>query len=192
MNDISRIIRGRRAVFPPVFTDQIIDDSLVWELLENANHAPTHRLHQPWRFRVLSGAAKNAFSDVLADTYAAMTPPEAFSEKKQAKQRENPLRSSHVIAIGMEFNPETAPLPEWEEVAAVAMSVQNLWLSAHALGLGGYWSSPPDLIAAPEVRRFLQWTEHQRCLGFFYLGYYQMPPVEARRSPIQDKVLWLK
>jgi len=33
-------------------------------------------------------------------------------------------------------------LPEWEEVAAVAMAVQNLWLSSHEKGIGGYWSSP--------------------------------------------------
>ena len=33
-------------------------------------------------------------------------------------------------------------VPEWEEIASVAMAVQNMWLMAQELNLGGYWSSP--------------------------------------------------
>ena len=32
-------------------------------------------------------------------------------------------------------------LPEWEEICAVAMSVQNMHLAAEAMGIGGFWSS---------------------------------------------------
>ena len=32
-------------------------------------------------------------------------------------------------------------IPEWEEIASVSMSVQNMWLMATNLNIGGYWSS---------------------------------------------------
>ena len=33
-------------------------------------------------------------------------------------------------------------VPEWEEIAATAMSVQNIWISCVDSNIGGYWSTP--------------------------------------------------
>ncbi len=32
-----------------------IPDDIIWQLLENANWAPTHKFTEPWRFTVFSG-----------------------------------------------------------------------------------------------------------------------------------------
>lgn len=80
-------------------------------------------------------------------------------------------------------------VPEWEEVAAVACAVQNLWLSCTAYGIGGYWSTPHSII---EAREFLELADGERCLGLFYLGYHQMPDLPGRRIPITQKITWMK
>jgi nitroreductase len=33
-------------------------------------------------------------------------------------------------------------VPEWEEIAAVSMAVQNMYLTCTANNIGCYWSSP--------------------------------------------------
>ncbi|NNC33646.1 MAG: nitroreductase, partial [Croceitalea sp.] len=77
---------------------------------------------------------------------------------------------------------------EWEELAATAMAVQNMWLVATELNLGSYWSSP-GLIAYMDD--FFDLKEGEKCLGFFYVGYYDGPTNEVTKKPLKDKVDWL-
>lgn len=183
---VSALLRRRRAVFPPVYTDEAIDRSIIETILEDANWAPTHRLTEPWRFQVFRGAARTRVADYLADYYQANTPEADFSEVRQQKMRFNPLHSDTIIAICMQRDAE-ARIPEWEEIAAVACAVQNMWLSCAAHGLGCYWSTPPAALAA---NAFLGLGEGERCLGFFYIGSYAGPAPEGKRRPIAEKTIW--
>ena len=62
-----------------------------------------------------------------------------------------------------------------EEIAAVAMSVQNMWLTCSANNIGCYWSSPKII---SELNMFLKLKENQKCLGLFYIGKYDDLPKE--------------
>ena len=62
---IDDIIQNRRSIYPSQFNDKPIKKSLINKLLENANMAPTHKLTQPWRFRVLQNKAKEDLGDFL-------------------------------------------------------------------------------------------------------------------------------
>lgn len=186
----TQIIRERRAIFPATFTDTPVADEIVERMLENANHAPTHRRTEPWRFRVITGTKRADLGDLMARIYKKTTSEEQFSERKHKKRQQTPRKCSHIIAICMLRDPAES-LPEWEEVAATAMAVQNLWLTASAEGCGGYWSTP-KLIEHPELEAFLQLKEGERCLGFFYMGNHEMPKVAAQRGPIEEKSIWLR
>ena len=54
----SKIIRSRKSVFPRQFNGLTIPSKIIYEILENANHAPSHRMTQPWFFKVYSGNSK--------------------------------------------------------------------------------------------------------------------------------------
>lgn len=183
------IIRERRSIYPHAYTSQLIEDELIMELLENANYAPTHRLTEPWRFKVLAGEKKAALGDLLAQLYQERTPEGDFLERKYNKTKEKPRQASHVLAICMHRDPQ-ARVPEWEEIAATAMAVHNIWLSATAHQIGAYWSSPVA-IDHPKCRLFLNLKEEERCLGFLYLGYHNFPKVLPKRTPMSQKVEWL-
>lgn len=183
---LNRLIRSRRAIFPKNYNDRPIPEETILEILENANWAPTHRLTEPWRFKVFRGAALESLSLYLSEWYRANTLVESFSEKKFQKTKESPLRSSCVIAICMQRDPRES-LPEWEEIAAVACAVQNMWLTCTAYGIGCYWSTPQSIL---EAREFLRLGEGERCLGLFYLGNHDMPEVPGKRNPISSKVEW--
>jgi nitroreductase len=187
LHPISALIRRRRAIFPNSYNERPIPEALVREILENANWAPTHKMTEPWRFKVFQGDSRAALGDYLAEYYRAHTPPESFSEIKFTKTKKNPQRSAAVIAIVMQRDPE-ARLPEWEEVAAVAAAVQNMWLTCAAYGIGAYWSSPEGILKADE---FLGLAPGQRCLGLFYMGFHDLGEIPGKRNPIEDKVEWL-
>lgn len=183
------IIRERRSIYPPTYTDEPVADHIIAELLENANYAPTHRLTEPWRFKVIAGAKRAELGSLLANFYQSNTPPEQFSERKHRTLSDKARLSSHIIAICMQRDAEER-VPEWEEIASTAMAVQNMWLTATAHHVGAYWSSHPA-IYSEECRRFLNLQEGERCLGFFFLGHHKMPHIEPRRTPIANKVTWL-
>tara|TARA_B100000963_G_C22634575_1_gene676830 strand:- start:949 stop:1221 length:273 start_codon:yes stop_codon:yes gene_type:complete len=83
-------------------------------------------------------------------------------------------------------------LPEWEEIAATAMAVQNLWISCVDSNVGGYWSSPRF---SEHLHSFLKLENDERCLGFFYLGSYdasQAPKRDtSRRATVESKIEWI-
>ncbi|GAB2782784.1 nitroreductase [Hymenobacter luteus] len=119
---VTQLIRGRRSMQPVLFEPGCpVPDALVRELLENATWAPTHKRTEPWHFVVFAGAGRQKLADFQAELYRT-TAGDKFQPAKLEKMTNNPLLSSHVIAIGLKRNPE---VPEVEEVAAVACAVQN-------------------------------------------------------------------
>ena len=179
-------IASRRSVFPSQYNNELILETEIKIMLEAANWAPTHRRTEPWRFKVLQGDAKINLGVFLAKTYKKTS--EKFSEMKFNKISQKTEQSSVVIAICMQRDLK-ASVPEWEEVAAVAMAVQNMWLMAHDLKIGAYWSSPSMI---NEMDHFFNFNEGERCLGFFYMGKYDgdLGP-GTRASSIEDKTEWL-
>lgn len=188
LDDISALLRKRRAIFPKTYlTDRPVDRGLIETLLENANWAPTHRLTEPWRFQVFHRVeSREQLGDYLSEYYRLNTPAEMFSEEKYVKNGENPRRSGAVIAICMQRD-ALAGVPEFEEIAAVAMAVQNMWLTCTAAGLGCYWSTPGAILQAGD---FLQLEAGERCLGLFYLGWHEMPELPGKRRPVAEKTRW--
>lgn len=184
---INQIIRTRRSIFPPEYIDKEIPRDVIETIVENANFAPTHRLTQPWRFTIFRGAGLAKLADFLGDQYRQNTPPALYSEGKYETTRTKILRSSCVMAINMQLH--TDKVPEWEELAAVSCAVQNMWLTATALNVGAYWSTPGNLEALGE---FLNLGPDQKCVGLFYMGYHQPGEKPAVRKPIEEKLTWVE
>ena len=179
------IIKKRRAVFPAQYNNKAIEKETLLHVLEAANWAPTHRRTEPWRFKIIQGEALAKLGQFMAAKY------EETEEKpkniKIKKMKEKPLQSAAVILICMQRDPAES-VPEWEEIAATSMAVQNMWLACTELGIGSYWSSPATIKYMDE---FVELGDGERCLGLFYMGYYdgEIPTVE--RNPIEDKLSWI-
>ncbi|SDG63562.1 nitroreductase family protein [Psychroflexus sediminis] len=181
--DLFELIKKRRSVFPKQYNKEPILKEELDKILSSANWAPTHKKTEPWRFKVVQGGAKLKLADFLADKNAeAEAKPSAFKRKKIVSKFEE---SHTVIAICMQRSPNGQP-PEWEEISAVAIAVQNIWLACTELHIGAYWSSPSykDLVSD-----FFNLKEGESCLGFFYMGKYDGEPEEGeRKTPIEAKV----
>ncbi len=183
---IDQIIRTRRSVYPRMYTGEPIGRDEIMDILESANHAPTHKLTQPWRFRVMQGEALERLGKFLAESYRERTPGELFSDAKYEKMKSKPVQSACVIGIYMQRD-QAERLPEWEEIAAVASAVQNMWLSCSARGIGAYWSTPSAFVNAT---KFFELEEGERCLGLFYMGRWNPVDLPVKRDPVESKVTW--
>lgn len=185
-SDITNLIRHRRSIFPAAYNDKKIPKEILEEILENANWAPTHRFTEPWRFKVFQGKSLESLGEFLGEAYKKIVEEDRFSPMKYKKTKKKPTQCACVIAICMQRDPETR-VPEWEELAATACAVQNMWLTCAAYNIGAYWSSPKTIHQAGE---FLNLKEGETCLGFFYMGYSDLPHPEGKRESIADKVVW--
>lgn len=193
IEEVNKIIRNRRSMFVAQFKENDpIDDAIISEMLENANYAPTHKFTEPWRFTVFTGEGLKKFADFQAELYK--TRAEASGNYNQAvyeKLKENPLRASHIISIGLKRDLK-ANLPVMEEIASVAMAVQNMHLTASAHGLAAYWGTGGPTFY-PEAKSFFGLEEEDQLMGFFYVA---MPASERwpepRRKPIEEKISWVR
>ena len=178
------IIANRRSIFPIQFSGKEVTDSQLHELFEAANWAPTHRRTEPWRFKVFRGEIKTSLGRFLADAYTKTTP--KFSKRKSQAIADKIKLSDAVVLICMKRD-EKESVPEWEEIAATAMAVQNLWLTATELGLGGYWSTPAYV---DQIGDFISMEEGETCLGLFYLGAFEGSMPTREPGDWREKVQW--
>ncbi|WP_299431972.1 nitroreductase [uncultured Aquimarina sp.] len=184
---LNKIIRERRAIFPSQYNDKPVSKEFIKILLENANWAPSHRLTEPWRFKVVQGTAKDRLGDFLSDTYTDITSNESFSPFKHKKIKNKCKSASAIIVICMQRDIKER-VPEWEEIAATSMAVQNMWLTCAANEVGCYWSSPALINYMSD---FFEFEEGERCLGFLYIGNYDKEEdVTSKRKPIEEKIEW--
>ena len=187
----TELIRNRRSVYPAQYTSEPVDDAIIKEMLENANWAPTHKLTEPWRFVVFKGEGLKKLAVFQAELYKKVSQQKGtFNEATYDKLGKNPLMCSHVIGIGMKRE-EKASLPIEEEISAVAMAVQNMYLTATAHGIGCYWGSG-GVTYYEEAKEFFGLGPDDKFLGFLFVGNVKdgFEP-QGRRKPIEEKVTWV-
>ncbi len=186
MSNINEAIRTRRSVYPAQFIDKPVPKEIINALLVNANHAPTHKLTEPWRFKVFLDDAKSKLGVFLAEKFQETAT--SFSEAKYEKIKKNCENAGVVLAIVLHRDQQER-VPEWEELASLSMAVQNIWIALDQYELGGYWSSPP-------LREYLgehvPLKENETCYGFFYIGHCEPLDRIMKKGAIEDKIDWIE
>jgi len=189
VTDIHHLIRNRRSIYPVMYSGERIKEEIIMEMLENANWAPTHKLTEPWRFRVYSGKGIYELAEFQSELYRKVATEQGdFNEEKYQKLGSKPLLCSHIISIGMKRN---EIIPEMEEMCAVACAVQNMWLTAAAYKIGCYWGTG-SVTYFEEAKSFFGLEEKDKLMGFLYLGIPGGKWPEGRRRPINEKISWIK
>lgn len=178
--DISEAIRERRTV--GAFTEQPIERGLIEELIEAAVWAPNHKHTEPWRFQVVSGAARDELADaVLAELQANGA---SAAKDPRAKLKRAPL----FVVVTQTASPDD-PVRDLEDYAACCCATQNLLLAAHARSLAAKWSTGA-LAESAAAKRWLGIGEADRIVGYIYLGYAPegaRVPKSTRRAA---EVIW--
>src|SRR3712207_3220438 len=137
--DVIRAIETRQSI-GRVKGDPV-PKKLVERILESAVHAPNHMITEPWRFHVFTGKGRGELARVRAEIARLQAHAEGEDEEMAAgrisRERKKAFRAPVVIAVISEAGRDE--VETLENYAACAAAVQNMQLTAHALGLGAMW-----------------------------------------------------
>ena len=175
---IPEIIERRRSI--KKFTARVVSRSEIETLLAAAVLAPNHRLTNPWRFYVLGPEARYAYGLALGDRKARKLPdPDAartLRETVAAEHRDLPCMIA--VAVVQNENPETRE----EDYAAAMMAIENLALTAVAIGLGTHIKTG-GVMSDAAARAAVGVGDDERIVAIVNVGEpAELPPARKRES----------
>jgi nitroreductase len=154
--------RSTAALYPPEPTAEEID-----AILAVAASVPDHGGLRPWRFVVVSGEAREAFGEALAQ--AALESAPGLDEGGQERIRSKAFVAPALIAVAARIDTR-AKVPAWEQVASASCAGYAIALAAHQLGLGAIWKSAP-VHEGVAIQKALDLTPDDRFLGWVNIGH---------------------
>lgn len=168
-----------------------VPDEIVEEILESAVHAPNHKITEPWHFHVFTGKGRGELARARAETARLQAEEEGEDEEmavgRVSRERKKAFRAPVVVTVvsrGGRDEVETT-----ENYAACSAAVQNMLLTAHALGLGAIWRTGP-VAYHPHMRDFFGLEVGDRIVAYLYLGYPDMGERPRRREAVSGKTDW--
>jgi 5,6-dimethylbenzimidazole synthase len=158
------------------FRPDSLPDGAVESLIDLACLAPSVGLSQPWRFVIVTDAARRAaicrdFATCNAEALAAQYGERAglYARLKLAGLEEAPSHlavfADRTTAQGHGLGRRT--MPEMIEYSAVT-AVHTIWLAARAQGIGMGWVS---ILNPKVVAELLEVPTEWKFIGYFCLGY---------------------
>lgn len=166
------------------FAPDPVDRAHIEAMLAAAVRAPNHRLTEPWRFFVVTGAARAQLAALREEQMrAAGRWDEERIRRVAGELAQVPVWI--VVACRQGRDPEETR----ENYAAVACAVQNMLLVAHGRGLGANWRTG-QFLAYPPLRQWLGVAEDEELVAAVEVGYPAGPLPETPRTPWQEKTVW--
>jgi nitroreductase len=182
--DALEAIRTRR--MRPRVRDDAPNREEIEELLALAVRAPNHLRTEPWRFRVMVGEGRQRLAKAIAEEAAGGPPDGSALEEARKKVHRAP------VIIAATCVPGDGPkVVEREEMASVAMAVQNILLGAEAMGLGVMLRTGPAAYH-PVIRKYLDLEPNEEVVGFIYLGHPAADRSPTERRPAAELTRWME
>jgi nitroreductase len=168
-----------------------VPEELIERILESAVHAPNHKITEPWSFHVFTGKGRGELARARAETARLQAESEGEDGEMAAgrisRERKKAFRAPVVIAvISAAGRDEVETL---ENYAACAAAVQNMQLTAHALGLASMWRTGA-MAYHHHMREFFGLGEADTIVAYLYIGYPDMGERPRRRQPAREKTVW--
>ena len=184
--DVTEAIRSRVSVRE--YEPRAIPREQIERLLGVALVAPNHRMTEPVEFRVMGPAAKRAYGEALAERKARKVEDEEAARLVREKVIRERLDVPAMVAVlvAEDDNPEIRE----EDYATAFMVVENLCLTAVAMGLGTHIKTGAVLGDAP-LREALRTRHGQRVVAIVYLGVPATGPSPKARRPADEVTEWL-
>ena len=132
------------------FTDQPVEEEKIFEILRAAMQSPSTANQQPWEFYVVTDAERiQRLGSIKGSSRHASGAPVCIVPAYRVKDGD----------------------PGWAQID-LSICMENMWLAADALGLGGVWIGVyPEEETMKACEEICGIPEGQRAFGLFPLGY---------------------
>lgn len=142
-------------------------------ILQAGARAPDHGGLKPWHFSLVQGAGLDRLSELLRK----LSIDDQLDDKAIEKATQAPYRSPLIITVIARCQPHHK-VPEWEQVVSAGCCVMAMQMAAQAQGFNGIWRSGA-WTDHPRVREAFNCQEHDKIVGFLYLGTPQFKAVSS-------------
>jgi nitroreductase len=147
-------------------TEPAPDADALQLIFASAVRAPDHGRLRPWRFIIVSGAARERFGELLA-AHLQRTHP-GVNDETLARERGKALRAPLIVVVAAHCT-ANVKVPLIEQQLSAGAAAHAMMLAAFALGFNGMWRT-----GAPAyddtVKRSLGLAAGDAIVGFLYLG----------------------
>ncbi|MGH7514838.1 MAG: nitroreductase family protein [Gemmatimonadales bacterium] len=159
-------------------------------LLDCAVRAPNHKLTEPWRFAVLTGAARDRFAELRARHRLTRFADPTSGEARTAveKMRQETERTPAFVVVMCAVSPDEKTREE--DYAAAMMATANLIIAAESLGLGTYLRTG-GIMQDPDVATLADLEPGFRIVGIVSLGYPEAEEPPRRRRAAAELTRWV-
>ena len=166
LHDLAAARRTHKA-----FGSEPVPRETLLELLAAARFAPTHHLHQPWRFRILG--------------------PETLAELKRVAGEKEAQKLDRAPTLVLATATLTGDLVmDEEDMCATAAAIQLVLLAATERGIATYWRTP-RVLRTKTGREAAGIPQGERFLGLLHFGTAVREPAPREREPVERYVEFL-
>lgn len=172
------------------FRPDPVPHDIIARLLDAAVRAPNHKLTEPWRFTVLTGAARERFAGLRADHRLKRYNDPTSDEARAAadKVRRETAETPAFIVVQCAVNDDE--VRREEDYAAVMMATANLILAAQSEGLGTYLKTG-GIMRDPGLASLVELEAGYRVVAIVSLGYPAGEESPRRRRPAAEMTRWV-
>jgi nitroreductase len=164
MSDLTALLR-RRSVPAQYLIEPGPDPAQVEAAIDAALRAPDHGRLQPWRFRIVRGAARAELAEQLVQATLARDPatPEGQLQKLRARA------TVPLIIVVSAMLKEHPKVPMVEQLLSAGAGIMNLLNAFDSQGFGAILLTGPNAYDQ-SVARLLGLEPGEQLLGFVYAG----------------------
>jgi nitroreductase len=164
MSDLTALLR-RRSVPAQYLIEPGPNPAQVEAAIDAALRAPDHGRLQPWRFRIVRGAARAELAEQLVQATLARDPatPEGQLQKLRARAA---VPLTIVVSAMLKEHPK---VPLVEQLLSAGAGIMNLLNAFDSQGFGAILLTGPNAYD-PAVARLLGLEPGEQLLGFVYAG----------------------
>jgi nitroreductase len=159
------------------------------EILSSAAAAPDHGLLMPWRIICIGDDQRAALAKAFILALLERDPGATLAQLESA--REKAFRAPFLALVVFKPGPESAGIRVIEQVISTGCAIQNILLTAHAMGFGSGLSSGRAMTSEP-IRSLFELGPNEEAACFISIGTVTNPRPIRHRSDIRSFVSYLK
>lgn len=179
------LIQSRQTILPKRLDAPGPSAAQLLQILGAAAHAPDHGQLLPWRFVLVSDAARKPLGDVFAQALHERDPAATPEQIEQAREKAH--RSPLLMLVVVDAQRGDADIDLAERTVSAGCAVQNMLLMATALGYGSSLTSGKAL-KAPCLRALFALAAPEQALCFISIGTVKSRKAVRARPPAQAYV----
>ena len=184
MNEFTeKLIHGRVHVSPKRLANPGPDPSQKNQILLAANAAPDHGRMMPWRFIEIGQGSRDALGEAF---YQCLLDRDQSASPIQLQEaREKALRGPLLLLAIANYEDATNEISKEEKLVSLGCAIQNILLSAYALGFGSGLSSGKAL-QSPRLRNLFNLADHEDPICFITIGTVTQNKLGRIRPSVSD------